>query len=257
MLKDKLVFGDITTGRIWYANRSDVLAADDGNPATVAPIHEIDAGLRRLTEDTYRKRGGTGQTLPGSGAISGRGRVDLRFATDNDGELYILTKSDGMIRKVVGAVRGRAAHPARQAGAFRCSALCREFAAALRIWMMQITATMLRRTAALFTCILVLAFSFTGWENACRQMSGEASHSHQMEHAGQGSHHGSMPASHHGGDSQAPTHCQNTAACGSISTAPVEAAPMLLTNHLDRVLALRASAPSSVARDLETPPPRA
>ena len=37
------------------------------------------------------------------GAQSGRGRVDLRFAVDNDGELYILTKSDGMIRKVVGA----------------------------------------------------------------------------------------------------------------------------------------------------------
>ena len=28
--------------------------------------------------------------------------MDLRFAQDNDGELYILTKSDGMIRKVVG-----------------------------------------------------------------------------------------------------------------------------------------------------------
>jgi mono/diheme cytochrome c family protein len=37
------------------------------------------------------------------GAIAGRGRVDLRFAVDNDGELYILTKSDGVIRKVVGA----------------------------------------------------------------------------------------------------------------------------------------------------------
>jgi mono/diheme cytochrome c family protein len=29
--------------------------------------------------------------------------VDFRFAVDNDGEPYILTKSDGMIRKVVGA----------------------------------------------------------------------------------------------------------------------------------------------------------
>src|SRR4029450_8998998 len=37
------------------------------------------------------------------GAMAGRGRVALRFAVDNDGELYILTKSDGMIRKVVGA----------------------------------------------------------------------------------------------------------------------------------------------------------
>src|SRR5260221_4360251 len=70
---------------------------------TVAPIYEMDAGLRRTAEEAYHKRGGPGQALPGSGAIAGRGRVDLRFAQDNDGELYILTKSDGMIRKVVGA----------------------------------------------------------------------------------------------------------------------------------------------------------
>ena len=82
---------------------ADVLAADDGNPTTVAPMSEMDVGLRRLTEETYRKRGGKGETLPGFGAIAGRGRVDLRFAMDDEGELYILTKSDGMIRKVVGA----------------------------------------------------------------------------------------------------------------------------------------------------------
>ena len=102
-LKDKLVFGDITTGRVWYANRADVLAADDGNPMTVAPIYEMDAGLRRLTEQKFHERGGRGESLPGMGMVAGRGRVDLRFAIDNDGELYILTKSDGMIRKVVGA----------------------------------------------------------------------------------------------------------------------------------------------------------
>ena len=66
-LRDKLVFGDITTGRIWYANRADVLAADDGNPTTVAPIYEIDTDLRRITEETYRERGGKGQALPGMG----------------------------------------------------------------------------------------------------------------------------------------------------------------------------------------------
>jgi hypothetical protein len=32
--------------------------------------------------------------------------VDLRFAEDDDGELYVLTKSDGMIRKVVSANHG-------------------------------------------------------------------------------------------------------------------------------------------------------
>jgi mono/diheme cytochrome c family protein len=112
-LRDKLLFGDITTGRIWYANRTDMLAADDGNAATVAPIHEIDAGLRRLTEQKYRERGGKGDALPGMGAVAGPGRVDFRFGVDNDGELYILTKSDGMIRKVVGA--GTASPPASAA----------------------------------------------------------------------------------------------------------------------------------------------
>ena len=69
----------------------------------MAEIHEIDAGLRGIVERTYRERGGKGEALPGTAVVSGRGRVDLRFATDNDGELYILTKSDGMIRKVIGA----------------------------------------------------------------------------------------------------------------------------------------------------------
>ena len=101
-LKGKLIFGDITTGRIWYAEMADVLRADDADPATVAPIHEVDAGLRRLAEETFRARGGRGDALPGAAAVSGRGRVDMRFAEDSDGELYILTKSDGMIRHVVG-----------------------------------------------------------------------------------------------------------------------------------------------------------
>jgi mono/diheme cytochrome c family protein len=107
-LRGKLVFGDITTGRIWYADLADVLAADDGNAATVAPIYEVDAGLRRLTEETFHARGGNGVTLPGTAAVAGRGRVDMRFAVDNAGAVYVLTKSDGMIRQLVGAVPGTA-----------------------------------------------------------------------------------------------------------------------------------------------------
>lgn len=101
-LKGKLLFGDITTGRIWYAEMADVLRADDGNPATTAAIHELDTGLRRLVEETFRARGGRGDALPGAAAVSGRGRVDVRFGEDSAGELYLLTKSDGMIREVVG-----------------------------------------------------------------------------------------------------------------------------------------------------------
>jgi mono/diheme cytochrome c family protein len=101
-LKGKLLFGDITTGRIWFAEMTDVLAANDGDPTTVAPMHELDTGLRRLVEETFRARGGRGDALPGAAGVSGRGRVDVRFAVDNAGELYLLTKSDGMIRQVVG-----------------------------------------------------------------------------------------------------------------------------------------------------------
>lgn len=102
-LRGKLVFGDITTGRIWYANRADVLAADDGDAKTIAPIYEIDTTLRRMVEETYRERGGKTPALPGMAAVSGPGRIDVRFAEDNDGELYLLTKADGVIRKIVGA----------------------------------------------------------------------------------------------------------------------------------------------------------
>jgi mono/diheme cytochrome c family protein len=101
-LKGKLVFGDITTGHVWYAEMKDVLAADDGKAETLAPMHALDANLRTLVEDTFHARGGRGDALPGAAAVSGRGRVDLRFAEDSDGELYVLTKSDGMIRRVVG-----------------------------------------------------------------------------------------------------------------------------------------------------------
>ena len=118
-LTGKLVFGDITTGRIWYANRSEVLAADDGDPKTLAPVYEMDTTLRRRVEEAYRERGGKTQALPGMGAVSGPGRVDLRFAEDNDGELYILTKSDGMIRKVIGATVVTTTPPTPAASASR------------------------------------------------------------------------------------------------------------------------------------------
>ena len=82
------------TGRIWYAERAEVLAADDGNPATVAPIHEIDAGLRRLVEQAATARAAAwARHCPAPGPISGRGRVDMRFAVDDAGELYVLTKA--------------------------------------------------------------------------------------------------------------------------------------------------------------------
>ena len=128
-LRNKLLFSDITTGRFWYAEIAEVLAADDNNPATVAPIHEVDSNLRQLVEESYRSRGGKTPALPGFARVSGPGRVDVRLASDEEGELYVLTKADGMIRKVVGAPvsarpsgggRGTISHPTgkRRAGPF-------------------------------------------------------------------------------------------------------------------------------------------
>lgn len=100
-LRGRLLFGDITSGRMWYAELAELLRADDGNAATLAPLHEVDAGLRPRVEAMFRTRGGHGDALPGAAAIAGRGRVDMRIAEDADGELYVLTKSDGMIRRIV------------------------------------------------------------------------------------------------------------------------------------------------------------
>jgi hypothetical protein len=91
-LQGTLVFGDITTGRIWYAQMKEVLAADDGDPLTVAPLHELGTALRALSEETFRKRGGQGDNLPGFGAVAGRGRVDIRLPRTTMAKLYVLTK---------------------------------------------------------------------------------------------------------------------------------------------------------------------
>lgn len=120
-LQGKFVFGDITTGRIFAADLAAMLAADDSQPETVAPIEELrivyDGTERRLFDviaDAYARRGGHSSSgvLPGGcgglltgdadsdGIPYGCGRADIRLAEDDEGELYILSKSDGMIRRI-------------------------------------------------------------------------------------------------------------------------------------------------------------
>jgi hypothetical protein len=56
-----------------------------------------------IAMEAYKARGGKDPDLPGRGAVSGAGRADARFGVDSSGELYLFSKTDGVIRKVVGA----------------------------------------------------------------------------------------------------------------------------------------------------------
>jgi hypothetical protein len=96
-----------------------MVKADDGRPETMAARHEIhiewnspvdtpDAGavtyptMFPIVAAAYHARGGLDPDLPGSSGVLGTGRADIRLAVDAAGELYVLSKVDGMIRQVVG-----------------------------------------------------------------------------------------------------------------------------------------------------------
>jgi glucose/sorbosone dehydrogenase len=135
-LRGKYIFNDMTTGRIFYADFAEMLAAH-GKRNQQAQIHELQIAYkssaggsqpakRRMFDiiaETYAHRGGTSgpnHVLPGNagattrsqdpahsedkvdvdGVSYGGGRADVRMALGGDGELYVLSKSDGMIRKL-------------------------------------------------------------------------------------------------------------------------------------------------------------
>ena len=128
-LYGKYIFGDITTGQLLWSDFDEMLAADDGDPNTLAAIHSFNvlwdnpddaAGeqlytvttpegavlgpLHQIVEQGYESRGGTDPNLPGGASVTGPfGRADIRIQVDDAGELYILSKSDGMIRYITEA----------------------------------------------------------------------------------------------------------------------------------------------------------
>jgi glucose/arabinose dehydrogenase len=82
-LKGKYLFGDIPSGRLFY------VAIDDIALGKQALIHEW-----KISVD------GVDKTLKD---LCGNDRVDLHFGRDSNGELYILTKADGKVYKIVRA----------------------------------------------------------------------------------------------------------------------------------------------------------
>ncbi len=109
-LRGKYIFSDLSTGRVWYADFAEMLAADDDDPKTMAEMHEVKLSWNGQVHDTftpiaqaaYQARGGKDPDLPGRGTVSGSKRADARFAVDAAGELLVYSKTDGMIRQVVG-----------------------------------------------------------------------------------------------------------------------------------------------------------
>jgi hypothetical protein len=115
-LRGKFVFGDISTGKLWYADYGEMLEADDGRPDTMAARHPLQIrwtppgggpsqlypAMFPIVLASYQARGGTDPDLPGAATVSGPGRADIRLAVDTAGELFILSKSDGLIRAVTG-----------------------------------------------------------------------------------------------------------------------------------------------------------
>lgn len=99
-LNGAVVFGDLTSGRIFYAQTADLLKATDGDPATLAPFTEIKTDLTQRVDEAMATRAPGPAPATTSSAPPPPRRIDMRLATDSDGEIYVLTKSDGMVRRI-------------------------------------------------------------------------------------------------------------------------------------------------------------
>ena len=97
-LRGKFVFGDIQSGRVFASDLAAMKKADDGIPQTVAPVEEIqlyvrDASGERVNvsfRDLIEKAMGRAVT-----------RSDLHISHSRDGELFLTSRQDGMIRMLV------------------------------------------------------------------------------------------------------------------------------------------------------------
>ena len=80
-LKGKLLFGDIPTGRLFYLDVADLKQGQQ------APIKEWKISINGKQKSLKE--------------LCGTDRVDLHFGRDSRGEIYLLTKSDGKMYKIV------------------------------------------------------------------------------------------------------------------------------------------------------------
>ncbi len=97
-LRGKFVFGDIQRGRLFASDLAAMKKADDGIPQTVAPVEEIQLYVRDASgnrvyvtlRDLVERTMGASMT-----------RADLHISRSRDGELFITSRQDGVIRMLV------------------------------------------------------------------------------------------------------------------------------------------------------------
>ena len=79
-LVGKYVFGDIATGALFYA---DAASLESGARTPLFKLRLFYRGREEALTDVIKN-----------------GHADLRFGLGEDGEIYLLTKSDGAVRKL-------------------------------------------------------------------------------------------------------------------------------------------------------------
>ena len=84
-LAGKYVFGDLVDGRVFWTNSAE-MRQETGRNATLHEMQLFDTSGRKLRMTDF----------------ADDARVDLRFGTDSDRNLYLLAKANGKIWKVVG-----------------------------------------------------------------------------------------------------------------------------------------------------------
>lgn len=93
-LHEELIFGDIVSGRLFHASLAEISGNDVSNPAAIVEITEL-AMLKSGVPTTLL------QIVRDELNDQSINRVDLRFAEDGVGNYFIMTKQDGVIRRLV------------------------------------------------------------------------------------------------------------------------------------------------------------
>jgi len=97
-LRGKFVFGDIQRGRLFASDVAALKTADDGIPQTTAPIEEIQLFTRNSRgERVYVTLRDLVERTMGASVT----RADLHISMSRDGELFVTSRQDGMIRMLV------------------------------------------------------------------------------------------------------------------------------------------------------------